>query len=36
MVGNVIVECELFLISIVEFLRPQKNMNFIHVGHFEF
>ena len=35
MVGNVIVQCELLLISIFQFLRPQKNM-FIHGGHFEF
>ena len=30
MVGNVIVQCELLLISIFQFLRPQKNMKFIH------
>ena len=36
MVGNVIVQCELSLISIFQFLRLQKNMNFIHGGHFEF
>ena len=33
MVGNVIV---LLLISIVQFLRSQENMKFIHGGHFEF
>ena len=33
MVGNVIVLCELLLISIFQFLRPQENMKFIH---FEF
>ena len=27
MVGNVIVQCELILISIFQFLRPQKNMS---------
>ena len=36
MVGNVIVQCELSLISIFQFLRPQENMKFIHGGHFEF
>ena len=36
MVGNVIVQCELLLISIFQFLRIQKNMKFIHGGHFEF
>ena len=36
MVGNVIVQCELLLISIFQFLRPQKNMKFIPGGHFEF
>ena len=36
MVGNVIVQCELLLISIFQFLRQQKNMKFIHGGHFEF
>ena len=36
MVGNVIVQCELLLISIFQFLRPQENMKFIHGGHFEF
>ena len=36
MVGNVIVQCELLLTSICQFLRPQKNMKFIHGGHFEF
>ena len=35
MVGNVIVQCELLLISIFQFLRPQENMKFIHGGHFE-
>ena len=35
MVGNVIVQYELLLISIFQFLRPQKN-KFIHGGHFEF
>ena len=30
MVGNVIVQCELLLISIFQFLRPQENMKFIH------
>ena len=32
MVCNVIVQCELLLISIFQFLRPQENMKFIH-GH---
>ena len=36
MVGSVIVQCELLLISIFQFLRPQKNMKFIYGGHFEF
>ena len=36
MVGHVIVLCELLLISIFQFLRPQKNMKFIHGGLFEF
>ena len=36
MVGNVIVQCELLLISIFQFLRPQENMKFILGGHFEF
>ena len=36
MVGNVIVQCELLLISIFQFLRPQENMKFINGGHFEF
>ena len=38
MVGNVIVQIELLglLISIFQFLRPQKNMKFIHGGHFKF
>ena len=36
MVGNVIVQCELLLISIFQFLRTQENMKFIHGGHFEF
>ena len=36
MVGDVIVQSELLLISIFKFLRPQENMKFIHVGHFEF
>ena len=36
MVGNVIVQCELLLISIFQFLRPQENMKLIHGGHFEF
>ena len=36
MVGNVIVQCELLLILIFQFLRPQKNMKFIHGGHYEF
>ena len=36
MVGNVIVQCELLLISIFQFLRSQKNFRFIHDGHFEF
>ena len=36
MVGNVIVECELFLSLIFEFLRPQKIMKFIHGDHFEY
>ena len=30
MVCNVIVQCELLVISISQFLRPQKNMKFIH------
>ena len=36
MVGNVIVQCELLLISIFQFLGPQKNMKIIHAGHFKF
>ena len=36
MVGNVIVQCELLVISIFQFLRQQKNMKFINGGHFEF
>ena len=36
MVCNVIVQCELLVISIFQFLRPQKNMKFIHGGPFEF
>ena len=36
MVGNVIVQCELLLTSIFQFLRPQTIMKFIHGGHFEF
>ena len=36
MVGNVIVNCQLFLTFIYEFLCPQKIMKFIHGGHFEF
>ena len=36
MVGNVIVKFKLFLTSIFEFLRSEKNMKFIHGGHFEF
>ena len=36
MVGNVIIQCELLLISIFQFLRSQENMKFIHGGHFEF
>ena len=36
MVGNVIVQCELLLILIVQFMLSQKNMKFIHGGHFEF
>ena len=36
MVGNVIVQCELLLISIFQFLSPQENIEFIHGGHFEF
>ena len=38
MVGNVIVQCELLgqLISIFQLSRPQKNMKYIHGGHFEF
>ena len=28
--GNVIAQCELLLISIFQFLRPQKNIEFIH------
>ena len=35
MVGNVIVKCDFFLISIFDFLRPEKNMKLIHGGHFE-
>ena len=34
MVGDVIVQCELLLISIFQFLCPQKDMKFIHGGHF--
>ena len=30
MVGNVIVQCELLLISIFQFLRPKKNIKFIY------
>ena len=36
MVGNVNVQCELLLIWIFQFLRPQENMKFIHGRHFEF
>ena len=36
MVGNVIVQCELLLISIFQFLCPQENIKFIHGGQFEF
>ena len=36
MVDNVIVQCELLLTSIFQFLCPQKNRKFIHGGHFEF
>ena len=36
MVGNVIVQCELLLILIFQFLRPQENMKFLHGGHFVF
>ena len=36
MVGNVIVKYEFFLTSILEFLRPQKFMKFIHDGPFDF
>ena len=36
MVGNVIVQCELLLISIFQFFPPQKNIKFIHGGQFEF
>ena len=36
MVGNVIVQCEILPISILQFLRQQKNMKLIHGGHFEF
>ena len=36
MVSNVIVKCESFLTFIFEFLLLQKNMKFIHGGHFEF
>ena len=35
MVGNLIVQCELLVISIFQFSRQQKNMKFIHGGHFE-
>ena len=35
MVGNVIVQCELLLTSIFQFLHPQKIMKFVHGGHFE-
>ena len=35
MVGNVIVQWELLLISIFQFLRPQENMKFINGDHFE-
>ena len=34
MVGNVIVQCELLLTSIFQFLRPQKNTKFIHFENF--
>ena len=30
------ITCTLFLISIFEFLRPEKIMKFMHGGHFEF
>ena len=36
MVGNVIVQCELLLIFIFQFLRPQENMKFIHGGLLNF
>ena len=36
MVGDVIVQCELLLISIFQFLLPQKNIKFIYGGNFEF
>ena len=36
MVCNVIVQCELLLILIFQFLRAQENMKFIHGDHFEF
>ena len=36
MVNNVIVQCELLQIWNFQFLRPQKNMKFIHDGYFEF
>ena len=36
MEGNVIVQCELLLIAIFQFLRLQENMKFIHGGHFKF
>ena len=36
MVGNVIVQCELLLISIFQFLCPQKNMKFIHAAILNF
>ena len=36
MVGNVNYNVDLLLISIFQFLRPQKNMKFTHGVHFEF
>ena len=36
MVGDVIVQCELLVIQIFQFLRPQKNMKFIHAAILNF
>ena len=32
MVGNVIVQCEVLLLSIFQFLHPQENMKFIYMA----